>query len=71
MKLSNTRPRGYTLRTNLWPVTSRSDYAPIDKGREVATETDWGFVTPVWILMGLSCVIAQVAGAQWLWSLLS
>ncbi|MEO1661325.1 MAG: hypothetical protein AAFR51_10075 [Pseudomonadota bacterium] len=36
-----------------------------ERQRRKSETTDWGFVTPVWILMGLVCVIAQVALAQW------
>lgn len=37
----------------------------IERQRVRADKTDWGFVTPVWILMGLICVIGQVAAVQW------
>ncbi|MHA7900281.1 MAG: hypothetical protein ACX94B_10480 [Henriciella sp.] len=33
-------------------------------------KTDWGFITPVWILMGLVCIIAQVSAIQWAYAAL-
>lgn len=33
-------------------------------------KTDWGFVTPLWILMGLVCLIPQVAVLQWAYTVL-
>lgn len=39
-----------------------------ERARQRTDKTDWGFVTPVWILMGLICVVSQVAAMQWAYS---
>lgn len=36
-----------------------------ERNRLKQIKTDWGFVTPLWILMGLVCLIPQVAILQW------
>ena len=36
----------------------------IERQKPSKDRTDWGFVTPVWILLGLVCVIGQVAALQ-------
>lgn len=37
----------------------------LERSRDTKERTDWGFVTPVWILMALVCVISQAALFQW------
>ena len=41
-----------------------------ERARQKSGKTDWGFVTPVWILMGLICVVSQAAAMQWAYSAL-
>jgi len=41
-----------------------------ERARQKPSKTDWGFVTPVWILMGLICVVSQAAAMQWAYSAL-
>jgi hypothetical protein len=42
-----------------------------ERARQKSQRTDWGFVTPVWILMGLICLIPQIAALQWVYSALA
>lgn len=41
-----------------------------ERSRFGKERSDWGFIAPVWILMGMVCIVSQVAALHWAYSAL-